>query len=314
MLPTLKSWPLTGPRQISHWIKHTHQNGEAVIRPGDKIDLTIWDSQDNSLLTSATERLVSLKGIDVDAGGHIFVPYIGRLRVAGNTAESARRSIQSRMEDVVSAAQVQLTVSEGQQSSFSLVSGVARPGVYPLASQHQTVLEAISAGGGISTSLRNPQIRLIRAGKTFGISAKKLYDTPQLDTVLRGRDKIVVQPDDRYFRSLGAAGRERLIYFEDDHITALDAMSMMGGVNDTRANPQGILILREYNHRHLGDGTTGPTHQRVVFALDLTNADGLFSAGQFRVHPRDTVVVTESPLAVAVSVASLARIIDLLFQ
>lgn len=314
MLPTLKNWPLTGPHRVTRWIKHAHQGGEAVIRPGDKIDLTIWDSQDNSLLTSATERLVSLKGIEVDAGGHIFVPYIGRLRVAGQTAESARRSIQTRMEDVVSAAQVQLNVSEGQQSSFSLVSGVVRPGVYPLASQHQTVLEAISAGGGISTSLRNPQIRLIRGGKTFGISARKLYDTPQLDTVLRGRDKIVVQPDDRYFRALGAARQEKLIYFQDDNTSALDAMSMMGGFNDSRANPQGILILREYAEKDLGDGTTGPEHTRVVFAMDLTNADGLFSAGEFRVHPRDTVLVTESPLAVAVSVASLARIVDLLFQ
>lgn len=313
-LPQLKSWPLTGPHRITSWIRHAPSGGDALIQPGDEIDLVVWDSQDNSLLTNPAERLVSLKDMRVSASGHIFVPYIGRLRVAGQSPEAARRVIQSRMEDVVAAAQVQLSVAEGQQNSFSLVSGVTRPGVYPLASQHQTVLEAISAGGGISNNLRNPQIRLIRSGKTFGISAKKLYDTPELDTVLRGRDKIVVQADDRYFRALGAARNEQLIYFEDDHITALDAMSMMGGLTDNRANPQGILILREYQPGHLGDGSTGPTHERVVFALDLTNADGLFSAGQFHVHPRDTVLVTESPLAVAISVASLARIVDLLFQ
>jgi polysaccharide export outer membrane protein len=32
----------------------------------------------------------------------------------------------------------------------------------------------------------------------------------------------------------------------------------------------------------------------VVFSIDLTTADGLFSAGQFAVQPKDLVYVSES--------------------
>ena len=43
----------------------------------------------------------------------------------------------------------------------------------------------------------------------------------------------------------------------------------------------------------------------MVFVIDLTSADGLFSAGQFQVHPGDTVLVTESAVTAAQSVFGL---------
>ena len=39
--------------------------------------------------------------------------------------------------------------------------------------------------------------------------------------------------------------------------------------------------------------------QRVVFTLDLTSADGLFSAGNFQIMPDDLVYATESPIGAA---------------
>jgi polysaccharide export outer membrane protein len=43
----------------------------------------------------------------------------------------------------------------------------------------------------------------------------------------------------------------------------------------------------------------GPPQERVVFTLDLTKADGLFSAGKFLLQSGDLVYVTESPLGTA---------------
>ena len=37
----------------------------------------------------------------------------------------------------------------------------------------------------------------------------------------------------------------------------------------------------------------------MVFTIDLTTADGLFSAGQFRIQPGDLVYGTESPVTQA---------------
>ena len=305
LLPQVAKWPRTGPAHITRWINHSHVPGDAKIRKGDQVNLTIWDSQQNSLLTNETEKLVNLQNIEVGSDGRIFIPYLDRIRVAGLTAEAARSDIQSRLESIISSAQVQLSIAQGQSSSVNLVSGVAKPGSYPLTGRHFTVLDLISTGGGISPTLRNPQVRLLRAGRSYGISARKLYGAPNLDTVLRGRDKVIVQQDDRYFRAFGAALTESLVYFENDKVTALDALSLMGGLSDGRANPQGILILRDYNPRSLRPGRPGPEKHRAIFTIDLTNADGLFSAARFQINPHDTVLVTESPLNVATTIFGL---------
>jgi polysaccharide export outer membrane protein len=43
----------------------------------------------------------------------------------------------------------------------------------------------------------------------------------------------------------------------------------------------------------------------VVFTIDLTSSDGLFSAGAFAINSQDTVLVTESPVNTAQTVFSL---------
>ena len=120
---------------------------------------------------------------------------------------------------------------------------------------------------------------------------------PELDTTLRGGDKIFIQPEDRYFLSLGAAGHQALINFPRDSISTLDAMSIIGGLNASTANPKGILILRDYPASAVhADGKNGPPKDRMIFAFNLTTADGLFSAGEFKLQDRDLVLVTQSPL------------------
>ena len=71
---------------------------------------------------------------------------------------------------------------------------------------------------------------------------------------------------------------------------------MIGGVNQNTADPKGILILRDYPESAVRSDGSGPSRDRMVFVLDLTNADGLFSAGEFAIQDRDLVLVTQSEL------------------
>ena len=67
-------------------------------------------------------------------------------------------------------------------------------------------------------------------------------------------------------------------------------------LNDTHADPKGILILRRYPETALRSDLSGPANTRMIFTIDLTSADGLFSAGEFLIRSGDLVYVTESPL------------------
>lgn len=303
-IPSLREWPTIGTRKYS-WIGHSHGSTVNAIRAGDTVNLRIWDSEENSLLTGIGQPSADLSGLVVSPNGTIFVPYVGKVNVAGRAPDAARATIQRSLEAITPSAQVQLTVVEGRKNSVDLVGGVGKPGSFPMEGNGYSVLGLIAAGGGVSNAFNNPQIRLVRGHDIYGTSISALYDNPRLDTRLRGGDKIYVEEDERYFLSLGAAGSEALHPFTKAEVSALDAMSIVGGVNDNRGDPRGILILREYPSSSVRPGVRGPRQKRVVFTIDLTSSDGLFSARNFHIMNEDLVLITESPVTNARTVLGL---------
>ncbi|VDC23533.1 polysaccharide biosynthesis/export family protein [Pseudogemmobacter humi] len=303
----LGDWPGIGSGSgISGWISRQRGPAGNLIAAGDKIDLTIWETGDVTLLSAPGQKLVALPGLTVSPDGSVYLPYADKVYIANMTADQAREAVQKKLDPIIPSAQVLIAHQPGRKSTVDLVSGVPRPGAFPMPDRDFTVLGLIAQGGGIPHDMDNPQVRLMRDGKLYGISADRLMKEPALDTTLRGGDKVWVEADERYFIALGASGRESQVRFSQDRITALEALSMSGGLNDIRADAKGVLILRNYPASALKADGSGPGKQRVIFAIDLTSADGLFSAGQFQVQNKDVVVVAESPIGSAASVLGLA--------
>jgi polysaccharide biosynthesis/export protein len=302
-LPTARQWPATGQQERLAWIPNSQGGRSQIIQPGDTLNLRIWDSGENSLLTSDLERVVPLEEVRVASNGSVFLPYVGNISVIGLTPDLARKQLQRDLEVIVPSVQVQLSMKEGRANSVELIGGVAQPGSYPMPDRNYTVLSLLSDGGGVELALNNPQIRLVRRGEIYGISIEKLLDKPGLDTLLKGGDRVFVEEDKRYFLSFGATGSQDLHTFTRDEMSAMDAVAVIGGVNGARADPKGLLILREYPAAALSAGVRGPRNTRVVFSVDLTTFDGLFSARKFQLQPNDLVLATESPINDALTIS-----------
>ena len=75
-LPTLAEWPVTGEPDLN-WITTSTGSRSQVIAPGDMVSISIWDSNENSLLTAPEQRVVGLEEMRVSASGTIFMPYMG---------------------------------------------------------------------------------------------------------------------------------------------------------------------------------------------------------------------------------------------
>jgi polysaccharide export outer membrane protein len=294
----IAKWPGAGKGGLAGagWISNSRGPASNVIAAGDKVDITIWESGTGTLLTEPGQKVVALPGLTVSPDGTIFLPYADKVYIANMTPDEAREAIQAKLQPVAPAAQVLIGHQPGRKATVDLVSGVPAPGTFPLPDRNFTVLSLIAAGGGIPRDMANPYVRLMRGGKLYSVSADRLLKDPSLDTTLRGGDKVYIEADERYFMSLGAAGREAQIPFTSDRISALDAISLIGGLNDNRADAKGILVLRDYPTKALRTDGSGPPKQRMIFAIDLTTADGLFSAGQFSIQAADVVLVAESPI------------------
>ncbi|MEJ6404766.1 polysaccharide biosynthesis/export family protein [Yoonia sp. 2307UL14-13] len=297
-LRTLNAWPVQGAT-TERWFSDQQGATSLIIGPGDRLQLTIWDAEENSLLAGTGQRATPLQEIEVSSGGTIFVPYIGRLKVSGMSAETARDRIEEQLTLTIPSAQVQLTATPGRTNTVNVVTGAGAPGIYPLEYRNTRLLDLLSTAGGVPPEMPNPQVRLARGNSVYSIAYSRLLENPALDVNVRGGDRIIVAADERAFLSLGATSSQAIHPFPDDDVSALDAMAIVGGVNSGSANPEGILILREYPPDQVRADGSGPPQERVVFTLDLTSADGLFSAAQFQIQPNDLVYGTESVLGPA---------------
>ncbi|MFT5865355.1 MAG: polysaccharide export outer membrane protein [Gammaproteobacteria bacterium] len=300
-LATFIRWPAPDDNHYN-WIARVDQPNTRSITSGDTLHITIWSTEENGLLTAPGQRFVTLPDMRVSAAGTVFLPYVDTIRLRGMSPQRAREVIEERYATVSPSAQVQIELIEGRERTVSLISGVASPGSYPLSDNDVTILQLIADGGGISAALNNPQVRLQRNDRIYGISADRLLDSPPNDTTLQGGDKIYIEDDGRTFLSLGAAGSEAVHPFPSESVSALEALSIIGGISEDRADATGILILRRYPVASVTADRNGPDHPRTVFTLDLTSADGLFSADQFLIEPDDLVYVSESPLTAASSI------------
>ncbi len=303
--PRLATWPVTGWSGEYKWFGADRGPDSPVIRTGDRLGVVIWDNQSNSLLATSGAKFSEMPPMEVSASGQVFMPYVGAVDVRGLTPDAARDRIQDSLAEIASSAQVQVSVEPGRNNSIDLVGGVGAPGRYPLENRNTKILSALAVGGGIRDSLRHPLVRLQRDGMIYETRADALLAEARRNVRVRGGDQIAVVEDDRSFNVLGAAGTQQVLYFEKENMSAMEAMSAMGGINSNRADPRGVLILREYEAEDLEEGMAGPDMRQVVFTIDLTSADGLFAARQFQVNPQDTILATESPVTSARTILSL---------
>ena len=223
------------------------------------------------------------------------MPYIGKVRVSGRTPDPA--AVAPTPAETISLAQVQLAMTEGRGNSVDLVGGVNKPGNILMPDNNFTVLAAISAGGGVLSSIENPQVKLLRGANIYTTSIDRLYENPSLDTRLIGGDKLIIEDDRRYFLSLGAAGREAQFPFNRDEVSALDALAIIGGVNESRADPEGILILREYPASAVSAGRGRPAPHAGGVHAGSDHIRRAVLGAEFHIQSGDLVLATESPLS-----------------
>ncbi len=303
----LSLYPSWGPRNgqlHTGWPSGGAAPTDQILAPGDRLSLRVWDPEESSLITSADSPFADIANVVINASGNVSLPYVDEVQVAGLTAERARTRLQERLTSIIPSAQVQMEVSEGRRNSVQMLGGVANPGTYPLNEQNLPLTSLIAAAGGVSSALKNPQVQIIRGNQVFRRPWEFVLSAPANDPALRGGDRVLVEADPRSFKALGASQREEVVGFDEEEVSALRAVSLMGGISDTRADPRGILVLRRYDPRDTLR-PDGPPNSRVVFSFDLTRADGLFSADEFLIQPDDIVLATQAPAVTTLRVLGL---------
>lgn len=275
------------------------QLGSDTIRPGDVLALTIWENVDKPLLGPEGQVAAILEEVQVDGAGFIFVPYAGRIRAAGNTPESIRRIISSKLEEQTPDPQVEVRRAAGDGATVSLVGAVGAQGVYPIERPTRTLSTMLAQAGGVTIVPEIAQITVLRGSASGQIWFQDLYDDPSLDIALRGGDRILVEEDTRAFTALGATGTQSRVNFFSKDLSAIEALAQVGGLTPTNSDPTGVFVFRN-EADVIANSVLGRQDlngaQRMVYVLDLTKPNGMFMARDFVIRDGDTLYVTEAPI------------------
>ncbi len=279
--------------------KTAGQLGSDTIRPGDVLSLTIWENVDKPLLGPEGQVAAVLEEVQVDGAGFIFVPYAGRIRAAGNTPESIRRIISTKLKEQTPDPQVEVRRVAGDGSTVSLVGSIGAQGVYAIERPTRTLSAMLARAGGVTIVPEIAQVTVLRGNTRGQIWLQDLYENPQLDIALRAGDRILVEEDTRAFTALGATGTQSRINFQTKDMSALEAIAQVGGILSQQGDPTGVFIFRneaeEISNQVLGrNDLTGA--QRMAYVLDLTQPNGMFVARDFIIRDGDTLYVTEAPI------------------
>ena len=272
--------------------------GPDTINRGDVLGLVIYENVTEGLFAGSEGGPGSLEQVQVDDDGFIFIPYAGRIRAADRTPEQLRQIITEQLDAQTPDPQVLVKRVAGDGATVSVSGDVMGQGVFPIERPTLRLTAMLAEAGGASVPTEAAQISITRDGRRESIWLTDLYENPSFDIALRDQDRIIVEEDRRSFTVMGSTGRQNRVPFETPTISAMEALSLVGGLSTNVADPTGVFVLRE-EPAHIAnkvlqrDDITGP--RRFVYVIDLTEPGGMFNARDFDIRDEDTVYVTEAP-------------------
>lgn len=290
------------------------------LGPGDVLTVSIYEAGNGLFNTRRTPDAESSSGstaetlprVQVDRNGTITIPYAGQINVSGHTMTEVQRIIESRLAD--RAAQPQVVVSlVTNGSNIVYVSGdVRNPGRYPLSLAHERLLDVVSLAGGPTHSPQDTQVKVNRRGREATTSLTRIQTIADENIAVEPQDRIQVDYLPRSYLSFGATGRVAQVQFDAATVSLAEAVARVGGLDDSRANPEAVFLFRyerPNNLQALGLTPPGtmlpastpvipgaiPQGRPVVYRINMRSPQTYFAIQQFPMQDKDLIYIANAP-------------------
>lgn len=293
--------------------------GTLAIGKGDQIDIIIWEAPPASLFGSAgTEisgtsalaaaagsvaRQTVLSGQTIDENGQVMVPFVGAVQAAGRTPTQIAEEIVRRLRGKAHEPQVIVRLTDNAATNVTVVGEVARNLRMPLTSKHERLLDALAAAGGSRNPVGKTTIQLTRGDLVEALPLSAIITDPRQNIALQANDVVTALFQPYSFTALGAISRNSEIDFEGTGLTLAQALGRIGGLDDNKANAQGVFIFRLEDKAALGltndpnVRTTPEGKVPVIFRVNLRQPETFFLAQSFPIKNKDVIYVSNAPLA-----------------
>jgi polysaccharide export outer membrane protein len=281
----------------------------SFVAIGDGVTVEIWETGSDTLFAprgaasggsagSSAARSTSLGEQTVGADGCISVPFAGRVSVVGLDQLDIEQKLTQALTGKAARAQVVAHV-HNVAGTVTVAGDVAAGARVPLSLQGERLLDVLATAGGVRAPTYETRIQLTRGSDSFSTPMLQLLQNPRDNIYLRPGDLLVATRQPQSFTAFGATGRNAQIAFDSEHLSLIEAVAKTGGLLDARADPRGVYLLR-YEPRSVVQALTPAAaatddEVRVIYRLDLTQANSYFLAQRFAMRDRDIVYVSSAP-------------------
>lgn len=282
-----------------------------VIGAGDVIEISIWEAPPAALFGSglidprmgpATTRVTAFPEQMVNSDGNINIPFAGQIPAAGRSPQQIEIEIVRRLKGKANQPQVLVRVIHNNTANVTVVGEVASSTRMPLTARGERLLDALAAAGGVRQPVNKMTLQVTRGNQVQALPLDTIIRDPKQNIVLLPGDVVTSLFQPLSFTVLGATGKNEELNFEAQGISLAQALSRAGGLQDARADAQGIFIFRfeSPNALDLAGKTPAMTPDGkipVIYRIDLKDPATFFVAQSFPIQNRDVLYVSNAPAA-----------------
>ena len=268
-----------------------------LLGPGDVLNISVYEAgvslfgtalrtvaAGGTTVVDTSSTAERLPPVRVDDYGYIRVPFVGRIRAAGHTVAELQSIIQSGLRGMSQDPQVMITVEQSITNSIILAGEVAKPGRLVLATNRESLIDAIALAGGYRGEAKDAVARVERDGGTFEIRLSDLLDLPDEYVQIAPGDRITLVSRPQTFSVLGAPNKAEEINFPRGHLSLAEAVALAGGANPNAGDAAAVFVFRYVPQPN---GTEQPT----VYHLNMMRPGAYLLSQRFQMRDRDVLYV-----------------------
>ncbi|HYN54426.1 MAG TPA: polysaccharide export protein, partial [Methylotenera sp.] len=158
-----------------------------------------------------------------------------------------------------------------------------------------------AAAGGPKQPPSKTTVQITRGIKAYSLPLETILNDSTQNISLVPGDLVTVLFQPKSFTALGATNKNEEVNFETQGISLAQALARTGGLNDNRADAQGVFIFR-FEDRASIDWPAEPKELTadgkvaVIYRVDLKDPASFFNVQNFKIENKDVLYVSNAPI------------------
>lgn len=271
-------------------------DNQELLEPGDFVSTFIWESSPAMLfgqspnLSSENESKKSYSEIpiqSIDSIGNIQIPFLGEINISNKSIRDAEQFIEKQLQPLANSPQVMLVLNSSSMKSVTLLGDFKSNGKYELRVGNDKLLDIISIAGGVKSKADEVALTLVRQDLKYTMPLKDVLENSDENITLQYGDVLSSSVKPFKFIALGAVNSNTDINFKIDGISLTNALALVSGWQDVRADVSNIYVLRL-------NQDLDKQAKYAIYSFDFRSSNGILVASDFLIQNSDVIYVSNN--------------------